>query len=211
MNYEAVIFDFDYTLGDSTLGIFESINYALTNMGYKSADLESAKRTIGLSLKDTFTELTKVDDIGQAEVFHKFFREKSDMVMIKSTELLPYAVETLQRLKQNGCKTGIVTTKYHYRIEQSLDKFHISSLIDVIVGGNDVKIEKPDPEGLLKAIAYLKVDKNRVLYVGDSIVDAKTAQNAEVSFAAVTTGTTTREDFQKYDCVKIMNNLSELF
>ena len=32
--YKAVIFDFDYTLGDSTNGIVLSVNYALGEMYY---------------------------------------------------------------------------------------------------------------------------------------------------------------------------------
>ncbi len=34
MQYKAVIFDFDYTLGDSTDGIVLSSNYALEKMGF---------------------------------------------------------------------------------------------------------------------------------------------------------------------------------
>lgn len=32
--YKAVVFDFDYTLGDSTNGIVISVNYALNKIGY---------------------------------------------------------------------------------------------------------------------------------------------------------------------------------
>lgn len=59
----------------------------------------------------------------------------------------------------------------------------------------DVKIEKPNPEGLLFAIQHLKVKHMEILYVGDSLVDVKTAENAKVKFAGVLTGTTTRDDF----------------
>lgn len=34
---KAVVFDFDYTLGDSTQGIALGINYALGQMGHASA------------------------------------------------------------------------------------------------------------------------------------------------------------------------------
>lgn len=54
------------------------------------------------------------------------------------------------------------------------------------------------------------LDKSEVLYVGDSLVDAKTAECAGVPFAGVTTGTTTIEDFGAYDNVGIFQNLSEL-
>ena len=51
---KAVIFDFDYTLGDSTLGIIQSVNHGLKNMGYSIIPDEQIRRTIGLSLQDTY-------------------------------------------------------------------------------------------------------------------------------------------------------------
>lgn len=210
MKYDAILFDFDYTLGDSTDGIFACINYALSRLGYENVDLVRAKKTIGLSLNETFATLTTIKDQKQAALFHKYFKEKSDIVMTKSTIFLPYALDVLRRIKEANLKTGIVTTKYHYRINQILEKFEASLLIDVIVGGDDVKVEKPDPEGLLQAIHFLQIEKSRVLYVGDSLVDAKTAKEAGVSFVAVTTGTTTKEEFKKYPYLKILNSVKDL-
>lgn len=204
--YKAVIFDFDYTLGDSTNGIVLSANYALTELGYMEKTVPEIKRTIGLSLKDTFRELTGCLDDNAAERFTKLFREKADRVMTENTSLYGGAEDMLSELKQRGIRTGIVTTKFHYRIEAILRKFSAEDLIDVIVGGEDVTREKPDSEGLLKAIETLGADKREVLYVGDSLVDAKTAQSAGVDFAAVLTGTTM--DFSAYDNVFIAEDLS---
>ena len=118
--------------------------------------------------------------------------------------------ETLIKLRGNGYKLAIVTTKFHYRIEQILSKHNASDLIDIIVGAEDVKIEKPSPEGLFWLIDHLGVEKMDVLYVGDSVVDAKTAENANVKFAAVLTGTTTRADFENHSNVYIGKNVSEV-
>ena len=48
----------------------------------------------------------------------------------------------------------------------------------------------------------------KILYVGDSLVDAKTAENAKVKFAAVLTGTTTKDEFADYKSVCIADNIS---
>lgn len=53
--------------------------------------------------------------------------------------------------------------------------------------------------------------KDEVLYVGDSLVDAKTAKNADVKFAAVLTGTTARADFENYNSVYIGDNISDVY
>lgn len=203
--YEAVIFDFDYTLGDSTNGIVLSANYALAELGYTEKPLEEIKRTIGLSLKETFRVLTRNGEESDAAEFARLFRMKADEVMTENTVLYGGAKEMLSELGKRGIKTGIVTTKFHYRIDAILRKFGAEELVSVIIGGEDVAREKPDPEGLLNAIELLGIEKCGVLYVGDSTVDAKTAQSAGVDFAAVLTGTT--RDFSEYDNVFISENL----
>ena len=50
--FRAIIFDFDYTLGDSTNGIVLSVNYAFEKLGFAAKDTESIRKTIGLSLTD---------------------------------------------------------------------------------------------------------------------------------------------------------------
>lgn len=61
---KAIIFDFDYTLGDSTQGIALSINYALGQLGYKPREIADIKRTVGLSLRETYCALTAKDKEG---------------------------------------------------------------------------------------------------------------------------------------------------
>lgn len=208
---KAIIFDFDYTLGDSTNGIILSVNYALEKLGFNIKGKEEIKKTIGLSLKDTFLALTGKRNMEEAEQFSRYFREKADIVMVENTELYDDVKEVLVKLKSTGFKIGIVTTKFRYRIEQILNKFDASDLVDLIIGAEDVKIEKPDPEGLLYAIDKLQLKKEEILYVGDSIVDAKTAESAQVDFAGVLTGTTSEEEFELYKNVFIGSRIKDVY
>ena len=208
---KAVIFDFDYTLGDTTNGIVLSVNYALEKLGFGIKDKEEIKKTVGLSLKDTFFALTERQNEEQAEQFSKYFREKADLVMVESAQLYDDTKKVLQKLKNDGYKTSIVTTKFRYRIEHILDKFDALELIDLIVGAEDVKIEKPNPEGLLWVMDSLKLEKNEILYVGDSIVDAKTSENAQVDFAGVLTGTTVADEFKMYRNVFIGEHIRDVY
>ena len=206
--YKAIAFDFDYTLGDTANGIVASANYALKTLGHAEKSADEIKRTIGLSLKDTFAALTGSRDEERSERFVALFREKADEVMTDSAALYDQVPEILRELHKTR-KIAIVTTKFHYRIEAILQKFCVSEFVDVIVGGEDVTREKPDPEGLLKAIDALGTQKSETLYVGDSLVDAQTAASAGVDFAAVTTGTTT--DFSRYYSVVVGKSVSEIY
>lgn len=116
----------------------------------------------------------------------------------------------LEKLREQGCRIGIVTTKYHYRIDQILDKFQMAGLVDMIVGAEDVKAEKPSPEGLLYAMEQLGMEREEVLYTGDSVVDAKTAARAGVDFAGVLTGTTALQEFEPFGHVCIARDLEAL-
>lgn len=207
---KAVIFDFDYTLGDSTLGIIQSVNHGLISMGHSAVSDEQIRRTIGLSLSDTYKVLTHDENIESSRQFAVFFKEKADEVMVENTELFPDVAKTLQVLHNRGIRNGILTTKYHFRIDQILQKCEVTELFDEIVGGDDVAEPKPAPEGMFRILARMRISKADVLYVGDSLVDAKTAMQAGVDFVAVTTGTTAAEEFDQYPNVAVINNISEL-
>ncbi|WP_297430133.1 HAD family hydrolase [Clostridium sp.] len=210
MYYKAVIFDFDYTLGDCTNGIVISVNYALDKLGYSVHKVQEIKKTVGLSLKETFFKLSGNNDFEKADRFCDYFKEKADVVMVDSTVLLPGTLEVLKFLKDRDAKIGIVTTKFHYRINQILNKFHIGDYVDMIIGAEDVKIEKPNPEGILYMIKKMEIDNEEALYIGDSLVDAETAERANVDFIGITTGTTQEKEFQKYCNIKIISKLSDL-
>lgn len=207
---KAIIFDFDYTLGDSTEGIVESANYAFEKLGYDRHTKEQIRKTIGLSLKESFYLLQPEGNCREAEQFQKYFVEKADDVMVANTVLYDGVKELLEKWKQDGYQIGIVTTKYRYRISDIFKKFHAGDLLDFIVGGDDVSEKKPDPEGIFLALKKFHCDKSQILYIGDSIVDAKTAQNAQVDFAAVLTGTTSKEEFEAFPYVMIGKDIQDV-
>jgi len=208
--FKTIIFDFDYTLADSSRGIIECINYALRCLNLPPASEEAACRTIGMALKDTFGALTSIDDPGLAAEFSRLFISKADEVMVDSTELFSYAAPTIRGLKRRDLSLGIVSTKYRHRIEAVLARDGLLDPIDVIIGGEDVSRHKPDPEGLFKALEKLQTPHSRALYVGDSIIDAIVAERAGTPFVAVLSGTTARESFESYRPLDVIDTLVEL-
>lgn len=210
MKYTTYIFDFDFTLADASTGIIECANYGLNKLGFPHKSDDEIRKTVGMTLNDMFSALTDIQDERLGELFKSHFIDLADDVITNSTLLFDDTIDVLRRIKKDGYNTAIVSTKYRYRIEQALEKYDISELIDHIVGLEDVDTTKPSPEGLLKAIEYLDATNSSVLYVGDSLIDANTANNAEIDFGAVLTGTTTKSDFQTLPHVCIAKNLTEL-
>jgi phosphoglycolate phosphatase len=207
MSYQAVIFDFDYTLADCTSGIVDCVNTAFNNMGIEEASVESIRKAVGMTLPNTYLFLTKDENKDKAKNFQEEFMIRADEVMAKSATFLPFAKEVVLKLKEDGIQLGIVTTKYRHRIISIFELMELPGFIQHIIGADNVKKEKPDPEGLIQMIHDMKLKKEEVLYIGDSLVDADTAKNAGVDFAAVTTGATLAEEFQSYQPILIMEDL----
>ncbi len=210
MKYNTFLFDFDYTLVDSSQGIVKCFRIVLDRYNYTSPTDEEIRRTIGKTLEESFTILTGEND---PEVLHTYRQEyvaEADKYMTDNTFFFPETKEVLTKLKSEGAKLGIISTKYKYRIEQFLDQHFPKDFFDIIVGIEEVEKYKPHPDGILKAIKYLKSKKKQVIYIGDSTVDAQAAENAKVDFIGVTHGVTTIHELAHYKNIAIVPDLSPI-
>ncbi|HUS78200.1 MAG TPA: HAD-IA family hydrolase [Patescibacteria group bacterium] len=207
LGYSAVIFDFDYTLADSSRGIIECMNHSLRSLGLPEVGFEAVRRTIGKSLPESFVALAGEEHRGRADEFVRFFTEKADEVVADLTVVYEYTPEVMRRLKDQGLKLGIASTKYRYRITTILDREGFTDLFDVIVGGEDVGSHKPDPESLLVAMEGLGSSVDDTLYVGDSLSDAEAAKRAGLPFAAVLSGVTPRGELESRGARYILDDV----
>lgn len=209
-NLQAVIFDFDYTLADSSQGAIECINFALAEMGLDLVTEDAACRTIGLSLSETFLTLAEHHDPLRCDEFHRLFVQRAEEVMAKLTALYEFVPATVEALSERGLQLAIVSTKYRRRINEVLEREALLHGFHLVIGGEDVKQHKPHPQGLLEAMKRLECSPASVLYVGDSVVDAELAKRAGVPVVVVLSGVTPRTDFDNYEPVAVLQNVSEL-
>ena len=210
MSYQAYLFDFDYTLADSSRGIVMCFRNVLERHGYADVTDDAIRRTIGKTLEESFSILTGITDADRLADFKQQYRQEADIHMTRNTHLFPETLRVLRALKRRGARVGIISTKYRFRIHELLDQYLPADFLDIVVGGEDVSRAKPDPEGLLFAIGRLGIKKKHILYIGDSTVDAETAQAAGVDFAGVTHGVTTADELRRYPHRHIMTTLDEL-
>ncbi len=208
--FEAVIFDFDYTLADSSRAVIECANTALQGMGLPPASDDAVRRTIGLSLPETLLRLAGEQHCNRTDEFRRLWRTKSVHVMVDWTTLLPGVEVAVDALKDRGLSLGIVSTKFRSPIQAVLGRENLLGKFDVIIGGDDVKQFKPDPHGLLLAIEQVRSQPGRTLYVGDNATDAETARRAGVPFVAVLSGVASRDEFNGYSVLEFLENVGRL-
>ncbi len=199
MTYKAVIFDFDYTLGDATDAIFAGFTHAFTTMGLTVPDREAVRHTVGMLVVDAYTILSGDESEAGRDRFYSLFHPVARDLQAKGVvELCPGARELLAALKEQGIPTAVVSTKNTDSLRAVFASKEIADAFTYVVGGDLVSKPKPDPEGIDWVLGQLGLTAGEVLYCGDTVIDAQAAQNAGADFCAVLNGTTPAEAFEPY-------------
>ncbi len=96
---------------------------------------------------------------------------------------MPEVKKTLQELKKRGFKLALITNqnRKEVRVTQKIIGFKD---FDVVVTADDAP-PKPSPVGLRKALKKLRAKPNEVLYVGDTVVDARLSRAVGVPLVLI--------------------------
>jgi phosphoglycolate phosphatase len=208
--FSTIVFDFDYTLADSSRGIIDCTRYALARLGLAPVGPDEVRATIGLPLRAAFLRMAGPAHERRTAEFLDLYDERARAVMVDQTALVDGVPEMIAALRDRGIRLAIASTKSRRYIEETLQRRELRLAFDAIIGGDDVAMPKPDPDGLRTAIDRSGGPAARALYVGDSAIDAETARRAAVPFVAVLSGVSQRRDFEGYEVFGIVERLSEL-
>lgn len=138
MEYKTYLFDFDYTLADSSRGIVICFRNVLTRHGHTDITDESIKRTIGKTLEDSFSILTGITDKIHSSPIKRIC-ERSGHTYDRQYQVLPRNRCSAESPEKRGAQIGIISTKYRYRIHEMVDQHFPNKFFDIIIGGEDVK------------------------------------------------------------------------
>ena len=196
--YAGYLFDFDYTLADSSKGIVGCFHRAMAAFGMPPADDMAIARTIGLPMKEAVRRITGLSGEAETEEFLAHYRTLADTHMTANTHFYPEALPTLRALRARGAKIAVISSKTSHRIREAFVRDEAEPLVDFIIGCAEVKELKPSPEGIRLALSRFGLSAEDALYTGDSTTDAAAAQNAGVAFFGVTHGVTSAGELAAY-------------
>ncbi len=206
-----ILFDLDGTLIKSTGIILESFKMSFDKyLPDVALTDEMLTSFLGTTLWQTFGMFTENDDL--IDEIISYYRVVSEMMLEKELKAYPNAHETIRYLKDHGCKVGVVTSKLNEVALHHLDITGLSSLIDGLIGYDDVEKHKPDPEPLLKALEMFDVQADEAIYIGDHENDMKAAKRAGMSSCAVTYSYRLKQMLNEYPDYVIddISNLKDL-
>ncbi len=205
--YSCYLFDFDYTLADSSKGITGCFHRTMKEFGFPPVDDMTIERTIGLPMREAVRRIVGLDDDGEIETFLTRYRALADKHMTANTHFYPEALRVLRTLRERGAKLAIISSKTSHRIREAFVRDNAETLVDFIIGCEEVRELKPSPEGIRLALTRFALAPEDALYTGDSATDAAAAQNAGVAFCGVTHGVTTAGELAAYPHKAISDTL----
>lgn len=184
----ALVFDLDGTLIDSAPDIRAAINRTLQDEGLAPLTLPEVIAFIGHGLPNLVARAMAARDIDMAEharltaaTLAHYNAAANDL-----TQPYPGVMTVLQDLRAQGHLLAICTNKPEGPARKVLAHFGMDGLFHGLVGGDSLAVRKPDPAPLHHAFGLLGAQTG--LYIGDSEIDAETAQAAAVPFAFFTQG-----------------------
>jgi phosphoglycolate phosphatase len=177
---EVIIFDCDGVLFDSRKANQFFYNHLLEHFGkppMTESDLNYVHmHTAGESINYIFRDSHILDAV------HNYSQALDYFPFIQWMEMEPGLIDLLETIRPE-IKTAISTNR-STTIGQVLKTFSLDSYFDLVVSSLDVVRPKPDPESVLKIMDFFQVSPEQCLYIGDSEVDAQTADSAGVPFVA---------------------------
>lgn len=175
---EAVIFDADGTLLDTREFIFQALERTLGHHGHAVPSRDVFTSHMGAHLIDMYMALAPDGDVAKLVEHHRELHREELLYLVAAYEGLH---ELLQHIREHGAKLGICTNRGE-GARDLLRQIGILQDFDTVVTADDVKKHKPDPEGLLQALAHIDVAPQHAVMVGDTTADIGAGKAAGVAY-----------------------------
>ena len=188
-----IIFDLDGTLINTIDDLGQACNHALAACGFPTHKIEDYPRLVGNGINRLIERALPEEHRNEQTVLRlrEYFVPFYDEHNCDLTRPYDGIPELLHTLKAEGHYLAVASNKYQAATEKIVAQL-FPDTFDVVLGERDGVARKPHPQ-IVYDILLDRSDKSETLYIGDSLVDAETAQAAGVKLILCTWGFCTEE------------------
>jgi phosphoglycolate phosphatase len=177
------VLDLDGTLVDSFADLAGSVNHALRAVGLPARPLAELRGFIGEGARNLLSRAVDPQlhllEPALAEWWEHYERHCLDRTALFQ------GMEPL--LARAGRVLAVHTNKPGRLARKILEGLGVGARFAAVLGGDEGP-RKPDPSGTLELVARLGGQPADAVFIGDSLIDARTAAAAKIPFVAVTWG-----------------------
>lgn len=184
----ALIFDLDGTLVDSLPDLHRAVNAAFARLDQQFT-ADEVKGFVGSGAPMLISRAMKSrghTGVGLHKDLLAAFLADYKADPAGATTIYPGVIQALHGLSARGYKLALCTNKPETPARILLRMLDLAQFFPVVIGGDSLAKRKPHPA---PALACLKaIGASRALFIGDSEVDADTAERAGMPFLLFTEG-----------------------
>lgn len=181
---EAVLFDMDGTLTDSERLWTIALDRVAADYG-GTLTLPTREKMVGQDIWATIDLMHRELDIDIAPALTaKMLTDHTLEVFRQGLPFKAGAPELLAAVRSAGLRTALVTATYRELVEIALETLGHSTF-DVVVCGDEVSANKPDPAPYLQALDLLGLPADACLVVEDSATGSRSAAAAGIGVLVV--------------------------
>ncbi len=197
-NYQAFIFDLDGTLVNSLEDIADAMNRTLLRFYYPIHSYEAYKYFVGKGLKNLVYQCVPVEHQNEEDVLTclDVMMEEYGKTYAEKTKLYPGIDKLLNYLTEKKIKMSVLSNKSDILTKKIAGKLLSRWQFELILGATDIFPRKPDPGSALFIAQKINISPEKIIYVGDTNIDMKTAVAAGMFPVGVTWGFRTKNELQ---------------
>ena len=210
MKKKLIIFDLDGTLIDTLRDIEHIFNYVLIKNGFDKKSENFYRENIGNGLEHLLRKCLPDNFMGDFDSLSKSVRGRYKSQLNTKTKIYDGIIPILEYLKKNKVNMAVISNKLHLLAVRSVETYFNSYEMKVI-GAEGGFPRKPSPDSALHMLQHFNCSSSDALFVGDSIVDIKTAQCANISSVGVLWGNGMKKDFKKQKSDFIIDSPKDIF
>lgn len=203
--YKAIIFDLDGTLLDTVEDLKEAVNYVMRKYSEPEITLADARHYVGNGNRRLIALAQKEGEMHPH--FEQMFEEFLEYYLAHDTiKTVVYdGIRTvIATCQEKGIKMAVVSNKFQSATKELMD-FYFPDTFDSVIGERNGLPRKPDPTLAKIALEDLGVTAKETLFIGDSEVDADTAENAGMEYLLCSWGFKERSFLEKRNAVSVID------
>jgi pyrophosphatase PpaX len=182
--YQLILFDLDGTIADTELVLIQTmLEFIKQYTPEKQVSLHELLRLSGPPLLDSIQQYFPKED---APLLVAAFAKKAREFYPHYAKAFPGIEVVLNLCQQQNIPVGIVTSKSRINALLTLEVIGLKDAFPLVISLDEVRMPKPDPEGVILAMQHFHVLPTQTLFVGDTIYDYYAGQRAGVATALVT-------------------------
>jgi len=210
-----ICFDLDGTLVNSVPDLRLALNAMLDDLALPHVNDLLVKTWVGdgipkmveRSLLHVLGKASSVAELAQAvSIFEGYYQQ----FLNTESGLYPAVRSTLFSLQDKGYKIALITNKAEQFLPKLLAYFGINRCFDLLLGGDTLSKNKPDPMQVNYACEYFNIPLSQAVMVGDSRNDILAGQNAKIKTIALTYGYNYGDPIADINPDYIINHFDEL-